>query len=270
MLKAKDCLLWLNGNGYGYGNGDGDGNGYGNGDGNGDGYGYGDGNGYGDGYGNGNGYGYGNGDGNGDGNGYGYGYGNGNGNGNGNGDGYGYGYGDGYGYGNGYGNGNGNGNGYGDGNGYEDYCMPHPYYKVDGIWCKFLSLHENYAHIEIADLYNAENCVQGFIAKDNDGNFAHGSSLREAQESLMYKTGNRDTSPYKSWKLSDIKSKQELIKAYRVITGACEFGTRQFCNSRELPDEATVEQALKITAGQYGANQFKAFFYKKHLIKRKK
>ena len=198
--------------------------------------------------GNGNGNGDGNGDGYGDGNGYGYGngYGNGNGNGNGNGDGNGDGYGNGYGYGYGYGDG--------------DYCMPHPYYKVDGIWCKFISIHGNYAKVEIADLYHAENCVAGYIAKDDDGNFAHGETLREARESLMYKVSERNSDLYKSWKLTDVKTKAELIKAYRVITGACEFGTKQFCSGRELPDKATVAEAIKITAGQYGSDRFAQFF----------
>ena len=138
--------------------------------------------------------------------------------------------------------------------------MPHPYYKVDGIWCKFLSIHGNYARVEISDLYHAENCVQGFIAKDDAGNFAHGQTLREARESLMYKIGMRDTTPYESWKLTDVKTKAELIKAYRVITGACEFGTRQFCSGRKLPDKATVKQAIQITTGQYGSERFKEFF----------
>ena len=268
------------GNGYGYGNGNGYGDGYGDGDGDGYGYGYGygygDGNGYGDGdgygygdgygngYGDGDGYGYGNGYGYGYGNGDGYGYGDGYGNGNGDGDGYGNGYGYGYGdgYGNGYGDGDGYGNGYGYGYGYGNgnYCMPHPYYKVDGIWCKFISIHGNYARVEITDLYNADNCVAGYIAKDGDGNFAHGQKLRDARESLIYKIGMRDTSVYESWKLTDIKTKSELIRAYRVITGACEFGTRQFCNGRNLPDKATVKQAIEITSGQYGADRFKQFF----------
>ena len=158
------------------------------------------------------------------------------------------------------GNGYGYGNGYGNGYGYGNYCMPHPYYKVDGIWCKFISIHGNYAHVQIADLYHAESCVDGFIAKDNEGNFAHGQTLHEARESLIYKTSERNSELYKSWKLTDIKTKAELIKAYRVITGACEFGTKQFCNGRDLPDTATVEQAIKITAGQYGSERFREFF----------
>ena len=233
LLTAKDCLLFLSG----YGNGYGDGNGYGYGYGYGDGYGYGNGDGYGNGYG----YGYGYGNGNGNGNGYGYGDGNGDGNGDG--------------YGDGYGNGNGDGDGDGDGN----FALPHPYYIVDGIWCEFLQIHGNYARVNIIDMYCVNNCKPAWIARDGD-KYAHGETLHEAQESLIYKISDRDTGRYADWKLDDVKTKSELIGAYRVITGACEFGTRQFCNGRDLPDKCTIREAIKLIAGQYGAERFAEFF----------
>ena len=150
--------------------------------------------------------------------------------------------------------------GYGYGNGNGNYCMPHPYYKIDGIWCKILSIKGNYAKVIIADMYNAHNCVPGFIAKDGI-NFAHGSTLREARESLMYKIGDRDTSLYKDWKASDKKSFSDLIKAYRSITGACEMGTRQFVSSKNLKNgKFTVQEAISLTEGQWGHETFKEFF----------
>ena len=235
----KECLLFLNGNGDGNGDGDGNGNGYGDGDG----YGYGDG--YGNGYGDGNGDGYGDGDGNGYGDGDGNGYG----------DGDGYGYGNGYGYGDG--DGNGYGNGYGNGNG--NFDLKHPYYKIDGIWCKMLQIHGDYAKVEILDMYNTQNCKIAYVAKDEDV-FAHGNTPKEAKKSLLYKLSDRDTSPFADWKLTDVKPKKELIRAYRAITGACEFGTRQFCESVKLPNRATVKKAIELTAGQYGNETFKQFF----------
>ena len=169
--------------------------------------------------------------------------------------GYGYGYGDGDGNGDGYGNGDGDGYGNGDGN----FALPHPYYIVDGIWCEFLQIHGNYARVNIIDMYNVNNCKPAWIARDGD-KYAHGETLHEAQESLMYKISDRDTGRYAGWKLDDVKTKSELIGAYRVITGACEFGTRQFCNGRDLPDKCTIREAIKLTAGQYGAERFAEFF----------
>ena len=191
------------------------------------------------------------------GNGYGNGYGNGNGDGYGYGNGYGDGYGNGYGNGNGYGYGDGYGDGDGNGNG--NFSLPHPYYIVDGIWCEFLQIHGNYARVNIIDMYNVNNCKPAWIARDGD-KYAHGETLHEAQESLMYKISDRDTGRYAEWKLDDVKTKSELIGAYRVITGACEFGTRQFCNGRDLPDKCTIREAIKLTAGQYGAERFAGFF----------
>ena len=173
----------------------------------------------------------------------------------------GYGNSDGYGYGNGNGNGDGDGygNGDGDGDGYGNFYLKHPFYKIDGIWCKILHIHGDYAKVAILDMYNTDNCKIAYVAKDNDM-FAHGSTPKEARKSLLYKLSDRDTSPYADWKLTDIKSKKELIKAYRAITGACEFGTRQFCESFKLPNRASVAKAIELTAGQYGNETFKHFF----------
>ena len=109
------------------------------------------------------------------------------------------------------------------------------------------------------DMYNAGNCKKAYIAKD-DNVFAHGETLKDARKSLLYKLSDRDTSPFKDWKLTDVKSKKELIRAYRAITGACEFGTKQFCESVKLPAKATVAKAIELTKGQYGNETFKKFF----------
>ena len=159
--------------------------------------------------------------------------------------------GDGYGDGNGYGNGNGDGNG--------KYKIP-SCYKIDGIYCNFINIKGNYAKIFVLDIYNADNCKVRYLAKDGSGNFAHGDTLREARESLVYKLTDRDVGIYKDWKLTDVKTKAELIQAYRAITGACEFGTRQFCQSVKLPDKATVAEAIELTKGKYGNKEFAEFF----------
>jgi hypothetical protein len=40
---------------------------------------------------------------------------------------------------------------------------------------------------------------------------------------------------------------------YRVITGACEFGTRSFVESLgEVKDQYTVSEVIKLTEGQWG------------------
>ena len=50
---------------------------------------------------------------------------------------------------------------------------------------------------------------------------------------------------------------------YRVITGACEAGTRYFVENNKLPNKLTVKQTIDLTQGQYGNEQFKMFFEEK-------
>ena len=98
-----------------------------------------------------------------------------------------------------------------------------------------------------------------YVVKEDEVT-AHGKTIRECYDSLIYKRKDKDTSLYKTWKSSDIKTKEELIKAYRTITGACEYGVKSFCEKIELPKECSVEKAIEITCGHYGNNKFKDFF----------
>ena len=91
---------------------------------------------------------------------------------------------------------------------------------------------------------------------------AHGETIAKAKDDLRYKISNRDTSKYKDWKLDDIHTAEEIIEAYRVITGACFYGTKSFCDSVKLPKKATISEAIEITKGQYGNQNFKEFFSK--------
>lgn len=89
---------------------------------------------------------------------------------------------------------------------------------------------------------------------------AHGTTVADAKKDLLYKISNRDTSKYKDWKLTDTKTADEIIEAYRVITGACFYGTKAFCESIKLPKKATIAEAIEITKDQYGNEKFAEFF----------
>ena len=100
-----------------------------------------------------------------------------------------------------------------------------------------------------------------YVVEVGEGVYSHGATLKEARESLLYKIGSRDTSEYKRWTMDTKKTLGEMIVAYRVITGACEGGVRNFCESKgELPKVLTVADVVKLTAGSYGAETFKKFF----------
>jgi hypothetical protein len=53
-----------------------------------------------------------------------------------------------------------------------------------------------------------------------------------------------------------------MIVAYRVITGACEAGVRQFLATRKVPKKLSVAKAIEITRGAYGNEGFEGFFGK--------
>lgn len=101
-----------------------------------------------------------------------------------------------------------------------------------------------------------------YIVQDDDI-YSHGATIKEARDSLIYKISNRDTSIYNDVQLDDEFDLKDIIKMYRVITGACELGTRYFVENNNLPDKLTVQQTIDLTQGQYGNEQFKKFFEEK-------
>ena len=93
------------------------------------------------------------------------------------------------------------------------------------------------------------------------GKSAHGETIEKAKADLRYKIADRDTSRFKGWKLTDEKPLDEIIEAYRVITGACEEGTRTFVERQEkLPQKLTIADVINRTKGAFGNEQFAAFF----------
>lgn len=85
---------------------------------------------------------------------------------------------------------------------------------------------------------------------------AHGKTLREALEDLQFKK-------IKSKEIEDIvkeiKESGKVTRAqYRAITGACSFGTEQFCKQHGIEnlEEIELEELRKILVNDYGAEKF--------------
>jgi hypothetical protein len=54
-----------------------------------------------------------------------------------------------------------------------------------------------------------------------------------------------------------------MICCYRVITGACSFGTKDFVSNRlKKKKEYSVSEVIKLTEGEYGNKTFANFFNK--------
>ena len=129
------------------------------------------------------------------------------------------------------------------------------YRKIDGIFCEVIKKFRCGFKIKIG--------LKVSYIIEVDGVYSHGDTLSEAKESLKYKISNRDTSAYSNLTLSSILTQSEAIKLYRVITGACESGTRHYVESLENPPQKlTVKKLIKITSGQYNHDLLVKFFDK--------
>jgi hypothetical protein len=132
------------------------------------------------------------------------------------------------------------------------------YIKSDGIFSEIVSNRGNVYRIKQI----GSNDIRYLIT---DGNkWSHGDSLKEAKEDLIYKISNRDKSDYKNLNLDSELTFEEAVEMYRVITGACSFGTKDFVQNRlkDKKDKYTISEIIELTKGEYGGNTLFSFFEK--------
>ena len=101
---------------------------------------------------------------------------------------------------------------------------------------------------------------ESYLITDGE-NFAHGETIQEAKDDLIYKITDRKTSDYNYLKLDTILTFEEAIKCYRTITGACSKGTKNFVTSilSDKKDKYSVKEMIELTKGQYGSDKFTNF-----------
>jgi len=128
---------------------------------------------------------------------------------------------------------------------------------IDGILSEVIKEKGNILHVK----NHGEDKIS-YIVKDGDV-YSHGATLEEAKKSLKYKISNRDTTQYKDHTLDTKLSLTDLIRCYRVITGACEGGAKYFIEQNKIEDrEYVIKEFIEITKGQYGNETFAKFFSK--------
>ena len=86
--------------------------------------------------------------------------------------------------------------------------------------------------------------------------------MKQAAYDLRYKISDRDTTFCAGWKLDSQHTAEELIHAYRAITGACAEGAKNWCEGKTLPAKMSVKVAIRRTRGSYQADKFAEFFSK--------
>ena len=103
-----------------------------------------------------------------------------------------------------------------------------------------------------------------YVIETPSGVYAHGDTVKQAREALLYKLdNNRDTTPYKAWTLDTSITKRQAIQSYMAITGACATGTKHFVETTfggNVPARTTVRNVIEMTAGQYGSDVYRSFF----------
>lgn len=135
------------------------------------------------------------------------------------------------------------------------------YMIADGILSKILSKKGNVFKVYICTKYtDGFTTTPTYIVQVGDF-FAHGETVKEARESLIYKISNRDTSVYDNLTIDNILTKEEAIKMYRVITGACEYGVKNYVESLpNVKDKYSIKEIIELTNGQYGNDVVRRFF----------
>ena len=232
-IRAFLAVETRDGHGYGHGYGSGDGSGHGSGDGSGHGYG------------SGSGHGYGSGDGYGDGYGSGYGHG--------------YGSGDGHGYGSGDGSGHGSGDGSGHGYGVKSFdgkC----FHTIDGVSTQIDQIRGNVAR---GFTLNSDLSLSPCFVVKGENMFAHGATLRNAQEALIEKLMEEMSEEERvDAFLAEFQAGKEYpAKAFydwhHRLTGSCEFGRDAFVKDHGIDvenDKMTVARFIELTENAYGAS----------------
>ena len=133
------------------------------------------------------------------------------------------------------------------------------YIYADGI-TKKLKSRKKIKEIEIFECEEFLDKTPSYVVKKGD-TFSHGKTIKEAVEDLKYKISNRDFSEFEVWKnkLDDKISIDDAIAGYRVITGACEFGVKEFVKSIKIPKTLTPNKVIELTKGQFGNEVFSNF-----------
>ena len=133
------------------------------------------------------------------------------------------------------------------------------YIKADGIFSKIIEQKGNVYHVQLD-----EDKGITYLVTDGEGNWSHGNFLKEAKDDLIYKIGARNKDDYNNLNLESELSFEEAIKCYRVITGACSFGTKNYIDKKlknsMKKDKYMIQEIIEITEGEYGNEKFKNFF----------
>jgi len=129
------------------------------------------------------------------------------------------------------------------------YCKEKNYIYFDGI------LWGNVKSIKKREEITIYKTPLGYCVEEKEIT-AHAETLKEAIEDLTFKKlKNTNTTEI----IKEIKNTGKVNRMqYRAITGACQLGTKRFCQSHNIQDleEIELSELRKILINDYGAERF--------------
>ena len=133
------------------------------------------------------------------------------------------------------------------------------YVKADGIFSVVVSHKGNVYRVR-----QIGSSKIAYLVTDGNGKWAHGETMKDAKKDLIYKISNTDKSRYKDFTLDTEVAFEEGVEMYRVITGACAFGVKNFVETSldEVKEKYKVSEIISLTEGRYGYEKFRRFFLK--------
>jgi hypothetical protein len=100
-----------------------------------------------------------------------------------------------------------------------------------------------------------------YLVTDGNGKYAHGNSIKEAKDDLIYKISKRNVSQYHNIDLNKKYSFTECITMYRSITGSCSTGVKNFIETNGIKKQSySVNDIILLTKNNYGNESFNKFF----------
>ena len=117
----------------------------------------------------------------------------------------------------------------------------------DGVFTRVIATKGNVKKVK------ADNGDVLYVVRDENGTTAHGKTIKDARESLVYKYVAEFDG-----ELPKETTGAEWIGIYRAVTGACAQGVQMFVEAagHDLSKTYTVAQIVEMTQGQYGAEKF--------------
>jgi hypothetical protein len=132
------------------------------------------------------------------------------------------------------------------------------YIKSDNVLSEVISKKGNIWTLK--DIDKDKNNIY-YLVTDGNGNYAHGNSIKQAKEDLIFKISNRDSTQYRNIDLDKKYNFDECITMYRCITGSCSAGVNDFIESNNIKKQSySVNEIITLTKNNYGNKTLNSFF----------